>query len=76
MNPSFYTMGRCNIIITIDNGKWHLSISTPTASPSYEEIKEARYKFLPDDAVMAQIFPSKKDFVNLHPYCHHLFQIN
>jgi hypothetical protein len=68
-------MGRCHIIITKDNGKWHLSISTPNNQPSYKEIKEARYKFLPDNIYMAQIFPPKSEFVNLHPFCHHLWEI-
>ena len=70
-----FIMGRCNIIITIDDGKWHLSISTPLASPSYNEIKAARYKLLPDNVTMAQLFPPKDEFVNLHPYCHHLWEI-
>lgn len=73
--PGIFTMGRCNVIVTIDDGKWHLSISTPYCSPSYKEIKEARYRFIPDDVYMAQIFPPVSEFVNIHPYCHHLFQI-
>lgn len=71
-----FRMGRCCIIITIDNGMWHLSISTPECSPSYKEIKEARYRYLPDNIYMAQIFPPTKEFVNLHPHCHHLYQID
>lgn len=70
-----FKMGRCNIIVSIDEGNWHLSISTPTASPSYTEIKAARYMYLPDNIHVAQIFPPKEDFVNFHPYCHHLYQI-
>ena len=70
-----FTMGRCSIIVTIDDGLWHLSISTPDASPSYKEIKEARYKYLPNDIYVAQIFPPKGGFVNVHPYCHHLWEI-
>jgi len=73
--PGMYRMGRCRIIVTRDNGLWHLSISTPDASPSYNEIKEARYRFLPNEVTMAQIFPPKEEFVNLHPYCHHLWEI-
>ena len=69
-----FKMGRCNIIVSIENDRWHLSISTPTASPSYKEIKAARYKLIPDEVYMAQIFPPKADFVNLHPYCHHLWE--
>ena len=71
----FFKLGRCNVIVSIDNGKWHLSISTTNNSPSYKEIKEARYKFIPNDVYMAQIFPPKEEFVNLHPYCHHLYEI-
>jgi len=71
-----FQMGRCAIIVSIDNGMWHLSISTRTCSPSYKELKAARYKYLPNNIYMAQIFPPTEEFVNLHPYCHHLYQIN
>lgn len=54
---------------------YHLSISHANRLPTYEELKEARYKFLPDDLYMAQIFPPKKDFVNLHQFCLHLYEI-
>ncbi len=70
-----FKMGRCIVIVSKDNGKWHLSISCKNNQPSYKEIKEARYRFLPDDITVAQIFPPKSEFVNLHPYCHHLWEI-
>jgi len=70
-----FKMGRCYVIVSKDNDLWHLSISTASASPSYNEIKEARYRFIPDNVTMAQIFPPKAEFVNLHPYCHHLWEI-
>lgn len=70
-----FVMGRCNVVVSVDNGKYHLSISTPYESPSYEEIKEARYRFVPDEVYMAQIFPPKGSFVNVHPFCHHLWEI-
>ena len=76
MKPGVYKMGRCTIIVTIDAGKWHLSISTPHASPSYKEIKKARYLYCPDEIYMAQIFPPQRLFVNLHIYCHHLWQVD
>jgi len=68
-------MGRCNIIVSIDNGMWHLSISTPNALPSYKEMKAARYKYLPNEIYAAEIFPPKEEFINVHPYCRHLYQI-
>lgn len=66
---------RCTVMVSIDNGKWHLSISKRNASPSYKEIKAARYYYIPNDVTMAQLFPPEEEFVNLHPYCHHLWQV-
>jgi hypothetical protein len=43
--PGIYKMGRCNIIVTIDDGLWHLSISTPDCSPSYNEIIDAAQQY-------------------------------
>lgn len=64
------------VIITKDDGvNWHMSISHPNRYPTYEELKEARYKFCPDEVEMAQIFPPKSEFVNVHPNCFHLWQI-
>jgi hypothetical protein len=70
-----FTMGRCAVTVSKDKGKWHLSISTPYESPKYSEVKKARYQFLPDDIYVAQIFPPKKEFINIHPYCHHLWEL-
>ncbi len=75
MKEGWFKMGRCRIMVSIDNGKWHLSISTPDALPSYKEIKAARYKYLPDEIYAAEIFPPKKEFVNCHPYTRHLWEI-
>ena len=62
------------IIITMDGGKWHLSAST-NHPLGYNEMKELRYKFLPDNIQVAQIFPPRKEFVNIHENCYHLWQI-
>ena len=68
-------MGRCKIIVTIDAGSWHLSISTRDGTlPSYKEIKKARYRFTPGDIYMAEIFPPMDQFVNLGEI-RHLWQI-
>ena len=55
-----FVMKDCRISITIDNGKWHLSISKQRSLPTYNELKEARYKYLPNEVYMAQIFPPKE----------------
>jgi hypothetical protein len=62
-------------IVSIDGGRWHMSISTNHRLPTYEELKSARYKYLPDDITMAQLFPPKAEFVNIHNYTLHLWEI-
>lgn len=65
----------CTVIITKEAGKWHLSISHKDRDPSYFDIKEARYRWIPDSATMAMIFPPAAEFVNMDPHCFHLFEI-
>lgn len=51
----FHYKGK-QIIITIDDGLWHLSASA-NHTLGYYELKELRYEFMPDDMTVAQIFP-------------------
>lgn len=62
-------------MVSIDGGKWHLSISHPSRYPTYDEIKEARYKFIPNNATVAMLFPPKEEFINVHQNCFHLWEI-
>lgn len=66
---------------------WHLSMShrsnlngpnglpIPGRIPTWEEIKEARYRFCPDEVYMAMILPPKSEYVNLHPTTMHLHEV-
>lgn len=62
------------IIVAMEDGKLHLSVSCKHTL-GYMELKEIRYTFLPDDKRIAQIFPSRDEFINLHEYCFHLYEI-
>jgi hypothetical protein len=63
---------------------WHLSIShgvllpdgsaVPGRDPTWEEIKDARYRFTPPTVEMAMILPRPEHFVNVHATCFHLHQ--
>lgn len=64
-----------DILITIDEGLWHMSINSNHAI-GYYELKELRYLFCPDRCHMAQIFPPRKDFVNISENCFHLYELN
>jgi len=67
---------------------WHLSIShrsshlktaqgfpLPGRIPTWDEIKEARYRFVPDEVNMAMMLPPKALYVNKMPSCMHLWEI-
>jgi hypothetical protein len=60
---------------TMENrGEWlHVSCSLPDRLPTWEEMKEVKNKFIGPDKVAVQVFPRESDFVNLHPYCLHLW---
>ncbi len=70
-----YNFQGCAVIVTIENGGYHMSISHAQRLPTYEELKAARYKFCPDYCYMAQIFPPQDEFINVHPYCLHVYEI-
>ena len=70
-----FQCGPLRVIISKDDGRWHLSISCQTRYPGWDEIKSARYDLLPNNIYMAQILPPKEHFVNCHPNCFHLWEI-
>ena len=63
-------------ILSIDAGLEHLSISHKDRLPTYEEMKEARYQLMSQNINVAQIFPPKENFINVHDYCLHLWELN
>lgn len=69
-----FRIGKCRIIVSKDAGLWHLSISRKDRLPNYDELKMARYQFMPDVKYAVQIFPPKEDFVNLHSFTLHLWE--
>lgn len=64
----------CAVIVSKDAGLWHMSISRKDRLPTYDELKDARYQYMPDVKYAVQIFPPKEDFVNLHQFALHLWE--
>lgn len=64
---------RC--LVTIDAGHWHLSIAHPTRLPRWGEIYDARYRFMPHEIRVYMALPPLEDYVNVHQFCFHLWQI-
>jgi len=53
----------------------HVSCAYPEHLPTWDTVKHVRNAFFPDDVDVAMILPRKEDYVNLHPYTFHLWQI-
>lgn len=52
-----------------------MSISLPRRDLTYEEIKKARYRFIPNSVTMALMFPPKEQFLNYHEHCFQLWEV-
>jgi hypothetical protein len=70
-----FTFGECSVLLGRGPDGWHLSIAHRSRYPTWDEIAEARYRLVPDDATMAMILPSQAHYVNLYPNCFHLYEI-
>lgn len=71
-----YKFGTCQVVVGQEPGiGWHMSISHHRKNPTWEEIRDARYHFVPDEVTMAMILPPKSQYINLHSYCFHLHEI-
>lgn len=65
----------CAVLVAKEPAGWHLSISHPERYPTWDEIKEARYRFTPSNVTMAMILPPPEQYVNVHSNCFHLHEI-
>lgn len=70
----FYLYKGKQIFINKENGLWHLSVAAKYPL-GYYEIKQLRYLFMPNNMQVAQIFPPREEFVNIHENCYHLFEL-
>lgn len=54
----------------------HLSISCADRYPTWDEINEARYRFLPRDREAYMVLPAEHQDLNRMPFCFHVFMSN
>lgn len=53
----------------------HVSASYPKHLPPWETMIALRSHFFPDTVDVAMVMPRRADYVNMHAYCFHLWQI-
>ena len=67
-------------LVIAENGagsssEWeHVSVSTPTRCLTWEEMCKIKDLFFNEDEAVIQIHPAKKDYVNIHNFCLHLWR--
>lgn len=76
-NAKAYTNGHLAVIVSIDDPdeRYHLSISHRRRMPTWDEIGQARRELLPPDLHFCIPHPPEKFWINVHPYCLHLWEI-
>lgn len=78
MNGAFIVPGPHNIdlnVISSDTRGWeHVSVSTKNRCPNWPEMCFIKDLFWDDDEVVMQLHPAKKDYINNHPHCLHLWK--
>jgi hypothetical protein len=75
--------GHLSVLVGREPKGWHLSIShrtnvmrpKPGRYPTWDEIADARYRFIPDEATMAMLLPPRDQYVNLHETTFHLHEV-
>ena len=78
-----FVMGECTIMRArerpawAEEARWHLSIGRRDRHPSWDEMKVARYRLLPDEICMAILMPPSELWVNVpsHDHVFHLHEI-
>ena len=67
---------RCylNFIMSWGAGWEHCSVSLPTRTPSWEQMCAIKDLMWGENEVCYELHPAKKDYINNHPYCLHIWK--
>ena len=56
-------------------GGWdHVSVSFKDRCPTWDEMCQVKDIFFREDEVCVEYHPAKKDYVNIHPFCLHIWK--
>lgn len=69
-----YNRRQMTIVFSCDRGWEHASVSLKGRCPTWEEMCSIKDIFWNEDEAVMQIHPPKSEYVNLHPYCLHLWK--
>lgn len=74
-NGAFFVLERALYVIASDGEGWeHVSVSTPSRCPTWYDMCFIKDLFWDDEDLVIQYHPAKADYVNIHPFCLHLWR--
>lgn len=63
------------MVIASDGMGWeHVSVSRRDRCPTWDEMCQVKAMFWDEDDCVIQFHPPKRDYVNIHPYCLHMWR--
>lgn len=62
------------VIWSFGEGWEHVSVNYKKRMPTWEEMCKVKEMFWNDDETVVQFHPKKSEYVNVHPYCLHLWR--
>jgi len=63
-----------NTIASDQMGWEHVSVSLPDRCPTWDEMCFIKNLFWDEDDAVIQYHPPKRDYINCHPFCLHLWR--
>lgn len=74
-----YINGRSFFCVASNGGGWeHVSVSPcnrkRATPPTWAEMCEIKHMFFEDEEAVVQFHPPRREYVNIHPYCLHLWR--
>lgn len=67
--------GKCLYVVYSKGGGWdHVSVSLANRCPTWEEMCEVKDIFFWPCECCVEYHPAKADYVNLYPYCLHIWR--
>jgi hypothetical protein len=70
-----YSLGECRIMVGSSPLGHHLSIAHPSRYPTWDEVAKARTELLPDEKNFGMMLPPKAEYVDVHTFCFHLWEV-
>lgn len=74
VNPAVSKGANLRVIASCGGGWDHVSVSLPNRCPTWAEMAAVKDMFFKPDEMAVEYHPAESDYVNLHPFCLHIWR--